>query len=107
MEYCRLHGTTQKTSITAQTGTLPMGLPPKSYSRVTNPERFVVVQEFVAELARNLGDVFELERTEAYGIDSELEGSGNLVRPERCGCDLRRRTPRRSRLRLATSPACT
>jgi hypothetical protein len=81
MEYCKLHGTTQKTSITAQTGTLPMGLPPKSYSRVTNPERFVVVQEFVAELARNLGDVFELERTEAYGIDSELEGSGNLVRP--------------------------
>jgi hypothetical protein len=48
---------------------------------VTNAERFTVVQEFVAELARTLAHTFEIERTEAYGIDSELESSGNLVRP--------------------------
>ena len=57
------------------------GPPPDSYSRVTNPERFAPLHEFVTELAGRLADEFDVERTEAYGIDSELEEHKNPARP--------------------------
>ena len=57
------------------------GPPPDSYSRVTNPERFAPLHDFVTELADRLGDEFDVERTEAYGIDPELEQHNNSARP--------------------------
>jgi hypothetical protein len=56
------------------------GPPPDSYSRVTNPERFAPLHAVVMELADKLADEFDVERTEAYGVDVELE-SPNPARP--------------------------
>jgi hypothetical protein len=56
------------------------GPPPEAYSRVTNPERFRPLHNVALKMLEQLQDAFNVERSEGYGLDSELE-VGNLARP--------------------------
>jgi hypothetical protein len=56
------------------------GPPPEAYSRVTNPDRFRSLHSFAEGLAVQLEAGFDVERTEGYGLDAELERPG-AVRP--------------------------
>jgi hypothetical protein len=56
------------------------GPPPEAYSRVTNPDRFRLLHSFAEGLAVQLEARFDVERTEGYGLDAELERPGT-VRP--------------------------
>ena len=58
----------------------PEGPPPEAYSRVTNPERFAPLHGFALELLDRLETDFDVERTEAYGLDPEVE-IAELARP--------------------------
>jgi hypothetical protein len=51
-----------------------------AYSRVTNPDRFAPLHDVAAELLNRLEATFDVERTERYGLDPELE-AGELARP--------------------------
>lgn len=57
------------------------GPPLEAYSRVTNPERFASLHDVAAEVLDRLEKEFDVERTEGYGLDSELEESCKLARP--------------------------
>jgi Family of unknown function (DUF6226) len=52
-----------------------------AYSRVTNPERFASLHDFVAELLDRLELEFDAERAHGYGLDPELERGCKLARP--------------------------
>lgn len=56
------------------------GPPPEAYSRVTNAERFQPLHAFAEGLAARLQAAFDVERTEGYGLDAELERPG-IARP--------------------------
>lgn len=53
-----------------------------AYSRVTNPERFQPLHPAMLEIIGRLENVFEVERTEGYGLDEELEKGLGLARPD-------------------------
>lgn len=52
-----------------------------AYSRVTNPERFIPLHAAVLEIVGQLENDYEVERTEGYGLDEELERGMDLARP--------------------------
>ena len=59
------------------------GVPlPATYSRVTNPARFLPLHAAMLEIIDRLGNDFEAERTEGYGIDGELARGQDLARPD-------------------------
>jgi hypothetical protein len=58
----------------------PEGPPPEAYARVTNPERFQPLHTFAEGLAARLEAAFDVERTEGYGMDVDLERPG-IARP--------------------------
>ena len=53
-----------------------------AYSRGTNAERFLPLHTAMLEIIGQLENDFEVERTEGYGLDEELERSGSC--PFRC-----------------------
>lgn len=55
--------------------------PDEAYSRVTNPERFRPLHPVVLEILDKLESQFEVERTEANGLDKNLERGMDLARP--------------------------
>ena len=59
----------------------PEGPPDEAYSRVTNPERFEPLHDIAEELLHRLELKFEVELTQRYGLDPELEESCKLARP--------------------------
>lgn len=60
----------------------PEGPPPEAYSRVTNPERFKPLHAAMLEIISRLENDFDVERTEGYGLDEELERNLDLDRPD-------------------------
>lgn len=56
------------------------GLPLEAYSRVTSADRFQPVHDFSLALLARLTSEFDVQRTEGYGLDSELEVP-HIVRP--------------------------
>lgn len=58
----------------------PDGPPPEAYSRVTDPERFRPLHAVIETLLAELDSSFDVERTDGYGLDEELEASA-LARP--------------------------
>ena len=52
------------------------------YSRVTNPERFRPLHTAVLETIDWLETRFEVERSEGYGLDEEMERGLDLARPD-------------------------
>ena len=52
-----------------------------AYSRVTNPERFLPLHTAVKEIIAQLESDFDVERTEGYGLDVELERGMDLACP--------------------------
>jgi len=58
----------------------PEGPPEEAYSRLTNPERFAPLHEFALELLDRLVSTYDVEQTEAYGLDPETERT-ELARP--------------------------
>ncbi len=58
----------------------PEGPPKEAYSRVTNPERFAPLHDFAINLLANLEAEFDVQRSEGYDLDPELE-AGDLARP--------------------------
>ena len=52
-----------------------------AYSRVTNPERFGPLHPSMLEILGRLENNFDVERTEGYGLDEELEKGLDLARP--------------------------
>lgn len=58
----------------------PEGPPAEAYSRVTDPERFRALHAATDALLAGLEASFDVERTDGYGVDDELEASG-LARP--------------------------
>ena len=59
----------------------PEGPPEDAYSRVTNAERFRPLHPTMLEIIGRLENGFEVERTEGYGLDEELEKGLGLARP--------------------------
>ena len=57
------------------------GPPPEAYSRVTNPERFEPLIPVVQKIVDQLEKTYDVERTEGYGLDEELERNSELARP--------------------------
>ena len=57
------------------------GPPPEAYSRVTNAERFRPLHPAMLETIGRLESDFEVERTEGYGLDEELERGLGLAHP--------------------------
>ena len=55
--------------------------PEEAYGRVTNPERFQPLHSTMLEIVDGLEEAFDLDRTEGYGLDEELEGKHGLARP--------------------------
>ena len=55
--------------------------PPEAYSRVTNAERFRPLHPAMLEIISRLESDFEVERTEGYGLDEELEKGLELAGP--------------------------
>ena len=55
--------------------------PSEAYSRVTNPERFLVLHEAAVRLLERLALEFKVERTEGHGLDVELENRYLVARP--------------------------
>ena len=55
--------------------------PPEAYSRVTNAERFRPLHPAMLEIISRLENDFEVERTEGYGLDEELERGLELAGP--------------------------
>ena len=52
-----------------------------AYSRVTNPERFRPLHSAMLEVLARLENDFDVERTEGYGLDTELERGLKPARP--------------------------
>ena len=59
----------------------PEGPPPEAYSRVTDAERFRPLHPAMLEIISRLENDFEVERTEGYGLDEELERGLELAGP--------------------------
>ena len=59
---------------------VPDGPLPEAYSRVTDPERFRPLHAMIETLLGELDSSFDVERTDGYGLDDELEASA-LARP--------------------------
>ncbi len=59
----------------------PEGPPTEAYSRVTNAERFRPLHPTMLEIIGRLENGFEVQRTEGYGLDEELERGFGLARP--------------------------
>ena len=57
------------------------GPPPEAYSRVTNAERFRPLHPAMQEIIDRLENDFDVERTDGYGLDEELEGNADLAGP--------------------------
>lgn len=55
--------------------------PDPAYSRVTNPERFRPLHAAMLEIVDRLEIDFDVERTEGYGLDAELERGLEAARP--------------------------
>ena len=53
----------------------------QAYGRVTNAERFVSLHSAMLEIIGRLKNDFDVERTEGYGLDEELEQGLDLARP--------------------------
>ena len=53
-----------------------------AYSLVTNAERFLPLHTAVLEIIGRLENDFEVERTEGYDLDEELERGLDLARPD-------------------------
>ena len=60
-----------------------------AYSRVTNPERFRPLHPAMLEIVRRLENQFEVDRTEGYGLDEELERSLHRARLDLARPDVR------------------
>ncbi len=54
---------------------------PEAYGRVTNPKRFAVLHDVATQLLQQLARDFDVERSEGYGIDPEVERGIRLARP--------------------------
>ena len=52
-----------------------------AYSRVTNPERFRPLHAAMLDIVGRLERDFDVERTEGYGLDAELEREREPARP--------------------------
>ena len=59
----------------------PEGPPDEAYSRVTNPERFLPLHDAMQGIIGRLETDFQVERTEGYGLDEELEKRMDLAGP--------------------------
>jgi hypothetical protein len=59
----------------------PAGPPLQAYSHVTNPERFRPLHKLTVDLLDRLELAFDVERTEGYGLDPELEARCQAARP--------------------------
>ena len=59
----------------------PGGPPEEAYGRLTNVERFRPLHSTMLEIVDRLEEGFEVERTEGYGLDEELEKGLVLARP--------------------------
>jgi len=59
----------------------PEGPPPEAYSRVTNPERFEPLHDTATKLLERLEREFDVERSQRYGLDAELEKRYQSARP--------------------------
>ena len=57
------------------------GPPPEAYGRVTDSERFRPLHESMLEIIRRLERDFDVERTDGYGLDGELERGLDLAGP--------------------------
>lgn len=57
------------------------GPPEEAYGRVTNPERFAPLHDAALEMTARLETGFDVERTEGYGLDEDLESKRGLARP--------------------------
>ena len=57
------------------------GPPDEAYSRVTNPERFRPLHAAMLDIIGRLENDYEVERTEGYGLDEEVERRLDLERP--------------------------
>lgn len=55
--------------------------PDPAYSRVTNAERFRPLHSAMREIIGRLENDFDVERTEGYGLDAELEQGLEPARP--------------------------
>ncbi len=55
--------------------------PDPAYSRVTNAERFQPLHSAMLEIIGRLENEFDVERTEGYGLDAELERGLDPARP--------------------------
>lgn len=75
----------------------PAGPPLEAYSRVTNPQRFAPLHDAAASTLDRLERDFDVERSDAYGFDPELEQGCTLSRP---GVILLPRDPAAAPLRL-------
>ena len=53
-----------------------------AYSRATNAERFLALHTAMLEIVDRLSNDFQVERTEGFGLDEELERSLSLARPD-------------------------
>ena len=53
-----------------------------AYGRVTNAERFLPLHTAMLEIIGHLDNDFEVECTEGYGLDEELERGLTLARPD-------------------------
>ncbi|HXG69387.1 MAG TPA: DUF6226 family protein [Gemmatimonadaceae bacterium] len=49
------------------------GPPPEAYSRITNPDRFAPLHDDALNLLSRLSAEFDVQRSEGYGLDPELE----------------------------------
>jgi hypothetical protein len=58
----------------------PDGPPPEAYSRITDPQRFRPLHAATETLLGELDSSFDVERTDGYGLDEELEVTA-LARP--------------------------
>ena len=55
--------------------------PDEAYGRVTNPERFEPLHSAILEMISKMEETFDVVRVEGYGLDEELEGKRDIVRP--------------------------
>ena len=63
------------------TGGPDEGPPDEAYSRVTNPERLRPLHAAMLEILDGLENDYEVERSEGFGLDEELEERLDLARP--------------------------
>ena len=53
--------------------------PPEAYGRVTDPERFAVLHEWVADLLDRLVEDYDVVRTDDVGVDADGEPTSTVT----------------------------